>query len=675
MTMNYFDETEIRKAITNIKLNNDLFEIRIISSTRKTPIVGYFKDTDKMMECLKRQDLRDTNVYIVLNAINEACYSREASDRFVNGATATGDKDVIARDWILVDLDPIRPKGTSSTNEQIKKAHEKCLKVKGFLTEQGFSKPIMAFSGNGLHLLYKIEMTVTDATRNLLQSFLETLDELFTDDEIKIDSVNFNESRVCKLYGTLAQKGTNTEERPHRMSKILEVPEEVKPVDVAYFKKICNLIKHEQIKPNKYNSYSKDNFDIEEWMKKYGLNYRSTSYQDGMKYWLDNCPFDSTHTGKDAAIIRRKDGTIGFHCFHNSCSDKQWRDVRLLFEPDAYTKKWEQEERRTYKTHNREIPKIEPKENQPVFYTIRQILDLPKLPESFIKTGIKEIDKRMRGLKKEYISVWSGLRSSAKSTVLTGIALNAINDDNTVVMYSGELAERRAARWLLQQAAGKTHVEPSKFEGCWNVPKKYQDMIAEWMGKKLRLYNNYYGHNFVAIQQELIKVLEETKADLVILDNLMSFDIHNLSDDKWEAQKNFVWTLHEMAIKYQVHIAFVAHPKKAAGFLRFDDISGTADIGNMVDDAFIVHRNNDDFKRLFKQMYGNARNSVLDSGTNIIEIVKDRDNGTQDVFVPLFYEPESKRLKNEVAENINYGWAENLQDDFVPATDEDNIFQ
>lgn len=670
----YINEPELYKALNILKSSGGLFEIRVIAGEKK-PISGYFKSADLAVEALKKQDLRNTNVYIVLNSINEACYSREQRDRFVSTSTATSDTDITGRDWILVDIDPVRPKGTSSTSEQIKAAYEKCLKLKGFLVEQGFSKPITAFSGNGLHLLYKIAMKNNDENRDLLKKFLEALDELFSDDEVKVDRVNFNAARVCKLYGTLAQKGMNTEERPHRMSKILEAPTEIKPTDIAYFKKICFLIKHEKIEPNRYNGYSRENFNLEEWLQKYGLHYRVSSYGDGTRYWLDCCPFDENHKGKDAAIFKSNNGAIGFHCFHNSCSDKQWKDVRLLFEPDAYTKKWEQEEKRAYKIHNREVPKIEPKENQPVFYTIRQILDLPKLPESFIKTGIKEIDKRMRGLKKEYISVWSGLRSSAKSTVLTGIALNAINDDNTVVMYSGELAERRAARWLLQQAAGKTHVEPSKFEGCWNVPKKYQDMIAEWMGKKLRLYNNYYGHNFVAIQQELIKVLEETNADLVILDNLMSFDIHNLSDDKWEAQKNFVWTLHEMAIKYQVHIAFVAHPKKAAGFLRFDDISGTADIGNMVDDAFIVHRNNDDFKRLFKQMYGNTRNSVLETGTNIIEIVKDRDNGTQDVFVPLFYEPESKRLKNEVAENINYGWAENLQDDFVPATDEDNIFQ
>ena len=48
-------------------------------------------------------------------------------------------------------------------------------------------------------------------------------------------------------------------------------------------------------------------------------------------------------------------------------------------------------------------------------------------------------------------------------------------------------------------------------------------------------------------------------------------------------------------------------------------------------------------------------NEVYD-GTNVVEIVKDRDGGNQDVFIPLYYEVESKRLKNDRAENVIYGW-------------------
>ena len=92
------------------------------------------------------------------------------------------------------------------------------------------------------------------------------------------------------------------------------------------------------------------------------------------------------------------------------------------------------------------------------------------------------------------------------------------------------------------------------------------------------------------------------------------------------------------------------------GFLRLDDISGSADLANAVDNAFIVHRNNNDFKRLSAQMFGWDDEDEVYEGTNVVEIAKDRDGGNQDVFIPLYYEKESKRLKNDFTENRIYSW-------------------
>lgn len=247
------DEVEVRKAILTLKGENKLFEIRIVPNKGKKALSGYFQTADKAIEKLNKQNLNNANVYIVLNEIDEACYSREQRDNFVLSDTATVDKDIVVRDWILVDLDPIRPKGTSSTDEQIKKALEKSVKIYNFLLEQGFPRPVVGFSGNGYHLLYRIKMLNNDENKELLKSFLTALDELFSDDVVAVDQVNFNAARVCKLYGTVAHKGISTPERPHRQSKIIKIPDEVIPVESAYIRKICNIVKPNDIRPNRYN--------------------------------------------------------------------------------------------------------------------------------------------------------------------------------------------------------------------------------------------------------------------------------------------------------------------------------------------------------------------------------------------------------------------------------------
>lgn len=650
------DEKEIRKAISVLKPNNQLFECRVIYNNRAT-YSGYFKGADELLKGMEGiRDFADCNFYITLNELNSACYGRSQRGRFEKNAKATtSDNDVIGYQWLMVDLDPRRPTGTSSDEKQIEEAKAKGNKLYAFMKNLGFEEPVMGFSGNGAHLLYAVNLNNSEGNRMLLKKSLETLNMLFADDVIDVDMKNFNPSRVCKLYGTTAQKGSNIPERPHRMSYLVRVPEEIKPTDISYLKKLCDIAPKEE-KPQKYNNYQPREFDLEEWLSKYGLRYRKTSYSDGTKYILDCCPFDSNHKGKDACIFQSRSGAIGFHCFHNSCADKTWRDVRILYEPDAYEKRQQEYERKIYSKPKPEPVKIEPKEGKPVFYSAKDILNLPKEDERFIKTGIADVDRKVRGLKSGYTSVLSGLRASAKSTVLSQICCECIEANKGVGVYSGELSARNFMRWMNLQAAGKNHVEPTQFEGYYNVSRKNQEKIADWMEGKFWLYNNDYGNNYRAVIKEFEDRIVKNKLDLLILDNLMAFDIKELADTKYDAQTEFVMSLHNLARKYNVHILFVAHPRKALGFLRLDDISGTGDLANAVDNAFIIHRVNNDFRRLSKMTFGWKDDEPIYSATNAIEIAKDRDGGTQDYFVPLYYEPESKRLKNHKAENKIYSW-------------------
>lgn len=661
-----FDENEIRKTIHILKPDNQLFEVRIIYENTKT-LSGYFCSAETLIQALNSISVRNKpNIYISLQYLNDACYSRSQRDSFIEKPkNSTSDNDVIGYDWLMIDLDPKRPTGTSSSNEELLLARKLGNKIYLFLRNLGFEKPVTALSGNGVHLLYKIKIRADKDNAKLIEKCLKTLNMLFTTNEVEVDVKNFNPARICKLYGTVSNKGSNTKDRPHRLSMITGCPENIKTTDIKYLQKLCEYYPKEE-KPQRYNNYNPKSFDMEEWLNKYSINYKKDTFSDGDKFILEHCPFDHNHNGKDACIFVNRNGAIGFNCFHNSCSDKTWKDVRMMFEPDAYEKKNMEYRNRMYSAPT-EPPKIKPLENQPIFYTADDIENLPRQEEVFIETGIKEIDKKIRGLKLGAVSVFSGLRASAKSTLLSQIALNAIDKNINVCIYSGELTPRNFMKWLYLQAAGKGYTEPTEFEGYYKTPKKYKDQIVKWLADKLLLYNNDYGNKFEAIKNEVRKVTVEKNVKLIILDNLMSFDIKSLSSDKYQAQTDFIWELQRIAKDLNVHIAFVAHPRKAMGFLRLDDISGTADLGNAVDYAFIVHRVNNDFRRLSKQMFMWKDDNPIYKATNAIEIAKDRDGGTQDYFVPLWYETETKRLKNDETENKIFSWNNEVAvEGFVP---------
>ena len=654
------NESEIRKAIAVLKPDNQLFEIRFIGNSGRLNFSGYFTNADALIDRLNHlAPSEEGNVYITLNEIDPACYSRQQRDRFVkNCKTTTSDGDITGYDWLMIDFDPKRPAGTSSSDAELNLAHEIAQKVYKYLHSKGWERPVIAMSGNGYHLLYRINFK-NDAERSrLVESSLKSLNMLFGDETtVDIDTKVFNPSRICKLYGTEANKGADTPDRPHRMARIIFAPEEIKINSKDLLEELAAEIPDEPERPQNYNNYNPRHFDLEEWFDQHGVEItQKTSFRDGTKYILRECPFDSNHKGKDACIIQLANGAISFHCFHQSCSRYTWKDFREHFEPTTY-------KREEYHKPNRELPPVPKREDsnktmleqKPIFFTAEDIRSMTTPPEEFIKTGIDVFDRKLRGLKKGFVTCLSGLRASGKSSIISQIAIEAANQDYRVALYSGELTPKNVLKWIVLQAAGKENVFQTNFANYYLPIPGAEEVVCEWLSDKLLIYNNDYGNDYGFVEQSLTRCVEEHKVDLIILDNLMTLDISELNHDYFRAQSEFVRSLELFAKKHNVHILFVAHPRKSQGFLRLDDISGSNDIVNQVDNALILHRVNKDFIRLSKESLKWKADNPLYQASNVIEICKDRDGGVQDEFIPLFFEVETKRLKNTVSENKIYG--------------------
>lgn len=176
-----------------------------------------------------------TGLYVTLNTTNPALLARRAN-KFETGYleknTLTNDEDITNWDYLPIDVDPVRPTGISSTDEELACSDEKANEVVEYLSGIGFPLPLVACSGNGYHLLYRIDLPRSPENDLVVKTILYALDKKFSNDKTGIDVVNCNPSRIFKLYGTWARKGDNTPERPHRLSFIESVPELLEIVDI-----------------------------------------------------------------------------------------------------------------------------------------------------------------------------------------------------------------------------------------------------------------------------------------------------------------------------------------------------------------------------------------------------------------------------------------------------------
>lgn len=142
------------------------------------------------------------------------------------GDVAAKDADVLTRRWLLIDVEAIRPAGTSTTKEEKDAAWATTSRVLDLLEGNDFPTPIIADSGNGFHLLLPVEMPNDAASATLCKTFLTGLAHVYNSATVKIDAVNYNASRIVRLYGTMNRKGVHSTERPHRRSWVCTLPEE-----------------------------------------------------------------------------------------------------------------------------------------------------------------------------------------------------------------------------------------------------------------------------------------------------------------------------------------------------------------------------------------------------------------------------------------------------------------
>ena len=312
---------------------------------KKRVISGYFTDADTLIKQFDTIDPRGLNMYITINKVNDGCYSREQHDCFRQTDLTTHDNEIDSYEWLFIDLDPKRVSDVSSTETELEYAKELADKVYIYMKNLGFQEPLRALSGNGHHLLYKIDIPNTVENKKLIERCLVNLSSMFDNDKVKIDIINHNQARVCKLYGTLAQKGSNTKTRPHRMSKITYIPDEIKTNRIELLNVLAGELPEIPKATRRTTNYSSE-FDIEDWMAEHGLEpMGANAGTDCTIYPLANCPFDHSHTDGDSKIFKYTNGAIAFKCHHNSCRGKTWQDVRELLEPGAYDNKNEEIER------------------------------------------------------------------------------------------------------------------------------------------------------------------------------------------------------------------------------------------------------------------------------------------------------------------------------------------
>jgi hypothetical protein len=329
------DPAEILRALCLLLQPGQVTELRALDVStpqyrRPHVVSGYYDDAGALAQDAARLSGTAKGVYFVPNAVNPALLARASNRcRPAEREPTTGDADIVGRLWLLIDCDPVRPAGISATTDEHAAALDRATAVRDALGSMGWPDGVLADSGNGAHLYYRVQLPPDDG--GLCARVLAALAKRFDDAAVTVDQKVANPARIWKLPGTLTRKGDDTAERPHRLARILDAPAgELVPVSREQLEQLAGPV----AQPASSTRTLRDSFDIDAWIARSGLDVADPEAWNGGRRWiLPVCPWNEQHVNRAAFIVQHASGAISAGCHHNGCAGRGWSELRELVEP------------------------------------------------------------------------------------------------------------------------------------------------------------------------------------------------------------------------------------------------------------------------------------------------------------------------------------------------------
>ena len=552
----------------------------------------------------------------------------------INPTDGNGRKkeNIVGREYLVVDIDPVRASGSNSTDEQMVESYALACRIHNFLPSL-----YMGCSGNGWHLIYECNLENTDEDNQLVNEFYDCLDKLFSTPTQQIDRCMANINRLTKIYGTMSRKAPHTDDCPQRQSYMYASLKGFYPqlngkvqTQIINSQDLSDLIDEMNVlisEMNTTNSNSSNNNDnnnqrsdnqrsdnqewIVSWCEKHNLEFRE--FEKGVK--LRHCPFCDEHQNEWCTVIlvdgARDENHFGFCCFGNHCKNEEgrqlhtWKELRQKIEENSETKS-----------------------EQTDSLPLGKKLDLSnvssELEFSGVSSGFSQIDNALGGgFWNQTFSIITSTAGQGKTTFCQQLISNYLAQGLSVGYYQGDLTEDVVKSNFVALGVNQEQINNLDFFSNCTENLSHKN-IAE-------ISSNY---------------------DVFVIDNLSS-----LLPEKgnYELQKTFVDKISAAVEKKGNHVHLVAHQTKSSELSSLPNIEGSSEIGRKAGIVLSVERFDRQYLENLKgiygpeddfinQMYIQKRNSGANPDT-VISVLKNQIGGVLP-RIPMKFNQNEKKFEN-----------------------------
>jgi twinkle protein len=317
---------------------------------------------------------------------------------------------------------------------------------------------------------------------------------------------------------------------------------------------------------------------------------------------------------------------------------------------------------------------------------IPSVIDFADIPDKDfsdldgITTGLAPLDQEVMCLPYGSVTIVSGAPGSGKTSILYGLVCQAVEQGTRAWVFSRELPDYTTKGWLNYMLAGPRNVKEfinSKGAKYYKVIPEVKEKLRKYYKNRIYVYRDDYSPKTETLLESMTDSVRKYGTKFLLIDSLMMIDLDSNENNKYEKQSEFVNTLIQFALRFNVAIVLVCHPRKlqyGQTEVGMYDIAGSSNLSNLSHRAIGL--------RLVTKKEREGEPDKKNGGWKtepikfncIMNIIKDRFRGRTGYEFGLYYDEASRRFFTSSEEyDYKYAWDTTVYKDTIPYPIENDI--
>lgn len=298
-----------------------------------------------------------------------------------------------------------------------------------------------------------------------------------------------------------------------------------------------------------------------------------------------------------------------------------------------------------------------------------------------VRLGLSSVDKELTRIFLSTLTVISGRPGAGKSSLLSQLVCQAMEQGFRTWIFSGELPNGMNKGWMNYVLAGRHNIE-QKVSKYGNPYLKITSRAVTEINKRYKgqwfIYRDDWDNDIESLLHSMEDVVMREDVKLLILDNFMCIDPLD-SKEELQSQTEIIKRLVKFAREYQVAVVLVCHPRKFDNGSDMDiyDIAGSSNIVNLAHRTIGLRRIYDKERETKDRRMSDRQKKLLKYDV-VLTIIKDRMYGRQNIDCGIFYDDMSRRFYTSDEEyDYQYSWdqvnhGKKLQSEKIAKLEEDD---